>query len=108
MKPYEILTDAAALAATLKARRKAIGVTQDDLASLHALSRYAIIDAESGKGDPKFSTITTILEGLGLRLVAVPAEFAGRITLPEPMDETQGKELEDGDPLEFDGSWIDE
>lgn len=94
------------LARILKERRKELGLTQDDLASLHDLSRYAVINAEAAKTDPKLSTINTLLEGVGLTLVAVPTQFADRVQLPHVSPDTEDGTM--GEDLEFDPSWIDE
>lgn len=83
MRPDIILTPSD-LADVLKRRRKALGVRQEELAGLFALSRYTVIAAESGDGDPKLSTVLKLVEALGLRLVAIPNVVADRLVLPDP------------------------
>lgn len=83
MKPDLILSPAD-LAAVLKRRRKALRVRQEELAGLYDMSRYTVIAAESGDGDPKLSTVLRLVEALGLRLVAIPGEMADRLVLPDP------------------------
>lgn len=80
LKPM-IITDPQILAEALKLRRKELKATQGDLAGMHGVSRYTIVDAESGRGDPKLSTILTLLKGLGISLVAVPTQMAHQVEL---------------------------
>lgn len=83
MRPDIILTPSD-LAYVLKRRRKGLRVRQEELAGLYDLSRYTVIAAESGKGDPKLSTVLKLVEALGLRLVAIPEEMTDRLVLPDP------------------------
>ncbi|WP_411839837.1 helix-turn-helix domain-containing protein [Paracoccus sp. ME4] len=67
----------------LKARRGEKRLRQEDLANLNRMSRFTLTDAENGKADPKLSTMITLLRTLGLTLVAVPSEFADRVSVPQ-------------------------
>lgn len=90
MPPLTIIKDQASLSRALKDRRKALRVTQGDVASLHDMSRFTVVDLESGRGDPKLSTITTILEGLGLSLVVVPTNVVDRLHVPDLPEDPPG------------------
>jgi DNA-binding XRE family transcriptional regulator len=81
MRPDLILSPAD-LAAVLKRRRKELRVRQEELAGLYDMSRYTVIAAESGEGDPKLSTVLKLVEALGLRLVAIPGEVMERVVIP--------------------------
>lgn len=83
MRP-DLIFSPADLAAVLKRRRKTLRVRQEELAGLYDLSRYTVIAAESGEGDPKLSTVLKLVEALGLRLVAIPGGVADRLVLPDP------------------------
>lgn len=83
MRPDLILSPAD-LAAILKRRRKELRVRQEELAGLYDMSRYTVIAAESGEGDPKLSTVLKLVEALGLRLVAIPGEVMDRVVIPAP------------------------
>jgi transcriptional regulator with XRE-family HTH domain len=85
LKPT-IITDPKILAETLKLQRKALKATQEDLAGMNDISRYTIVDAESGRGDPKLSTILTLLNGLGISLMAVPNHMADRVKMLETVE----------------------
>ena len=87
MPPLTIIKDPASLSKAVKERRKALRVTQGDVASLHDMSRFTLVDLELGSGDPKLSTITTIMEGLGLRLVVVPTNVVERLHIPNFPDD---------------------
>lgn len=75
------------LASILKARRSITGLRQKDIADLNRMSRFTVTDAESGRGDPKLSTVITLLRTLGMTLVAVPSEFSDRVSIPQVEDE---------------------
>lgn len=81
MEKPVIIADPEALARVMKAQRKALRATQETVAEMHDMSRFTIVDAESGKGDPKLSTILTLLNGLGLSLVAMPTRMAHQIEM---------------------------
>ena len=84
----------------IRTGRKTLGISQENLAGLYALSRYTLINAESGNGDPKFSTILTLLQGLGLSMVLAPSHLADHLTLslPDTLPENQDQSLENWDP----------
>ncbi|MFX4300260.1 helix-turn-helix domain-containing protein [Pseudosulfitobacter pseudonitzschiae] len=82
IKPM-IITDPDVLAEALKTQRKRLRSTQQDLADMHGVSRYTIVDAESGNGDPKLSTVLTLLSGLGISLMAVPTQLVRQVEMLE-------------------------
>jgi DNA-binding XRE family transcriptional regulator len=82
MQRYKIISDHGDFSQAFRDARKKLELNQSDVADLNNLSRYTVIDAESGKGDPKLSTMLTLLEAVGMRLVMVPADVADRISLP--------------------------
>ncbi len=50
----------------VQARRKALGLTQEDLASLAKVDRKHISSIETGKAAPRLSTFMRIAESLGM------------------------------------------
>jgi transcriptional regulator with XRE-family HTH domain len=54
--------------ARLIARRAALGMTQHELASLMGTTQSAVSDFESGRHDPRLSTLDRWARALGLRL----------------------------------------
>lgn len=83
------------LSSAMRDARLAAGLNQADLAELHGLSRFTLINVESGQGDPRLSTIVRLLHGLGLRAVLVPAAFADRVSVPVPAKEPDGEPLDE-------------
>ena len=53
----------------LKERRKALKITQKELADLAGISINTVVAAERGQGDPKISTYLAICNVLGLKLI---------------------------------------
>ena len=53
----------------IKERRKALKITQKELADLAGISIYTVVAAERGQGDPKISTYLAICNVLGLKLI---------------------------------------
>lgn len=97
METPALITNAQELANVLKSERKARGIRQSDIADLFRLNRSTVIDAESGKGDPKLSTAILLIEALGMRLVAVPANVATRLSFPPTPDEVEMVGVDDVD-----------
>ncbi|WP_350495043.1 helix-turn-helix domain-containing protein [Neopusillimonas aromaticivorans] len=52
--------------------RKSRHLTQNELATLTALSRTAIQQAESGKADPRLSTLLELARALDMDIMFVP------------------------------------
>lgn len=94
MSKYTILRSSRDLSDLLKSRRKTLRLNQGDVAAMNDVSRYTIVGAESGGGDPKLSTILRLLEALGMSLVAVPSDLAERISLPEFAPDAGPNDLE--------------
>lgn len=64
-----------ALIQSLVATRKAIKMTQADLAEQAGLSRMAVQRTETGDVDPRYSTVAEMARVLGLQMLAVPADL---------------------------------
>ena len=60
----------AALAATVRARRKELGLTQQDVADLGGLSAKFVRDLEGGKSTVRLDKLRDVLTVLGLELTA--------------------------------------
>lgn len=56
------------LGRTIAARRKDLGVTQEDLAALTGLSARSIGQLELGQTNPRLSSLLAVLNALGLGL----------------------------------------
>ncbi|MGM9740457.1 MAG: helix-turn-helix domain-containing protein [Candidatus Cryptobacteroides sp.] len=55
----------------IRNRRKALKITQRELADLAGISINTVVAVERGQGDPKISTYTAICNVLGLKLTAI-------------------------------------
>ena len=53
---------------TIKARRQALGVTQQTLADLADVGINTLVAIERGQGNPKLETLLTVIDTLGLQL----------------------------------------
>ena len=53
----------------IKERRKALKITQKELADLAGIGINTVVAAERGQGDPKISTYLAICNVLGLKLI---------------------------------------
>ncbi|SRR5690554_5933579 len=53
--------------------RRALGLTQAELADKAGLSRMAVQKAESGSTDPRLSTLQVMARALGMELMLVPS-----------------------------------
>ena len=58
------------LGTQIKERRKALKITQQELADLAGISINTVVAADRGQGDPKISTYLAICNVLGLKLTA--------------------------------------
>lgn len=56
------------LAASISARRKNLGISQNDLAEMSGVSLATIKNIERGVGNPSFETVEKILSVLGLEI----------------------------------------
>lgn len=83
MKPKSIVNNSSDLSDILKSYRKNLHLSQADLSESYDLSRFTVGDVESGRGDPKLSTLLTLLGGLGLKFLVVPVDTAARIEVPD-------------------------
>ncbi len=52
----------------LKSRRKTLAVSQPDLAEMAGVGVATVKDIERGKGNPSFSTVTKLLDVLGMEM----------------------------------------
>jgi len=57
-----------ALIETIKERREALRVTQEDLAELSGVGLRTVKQLESGKGNPTLSTLHKVSDVLGMEL----------------------------------------
>ena len=55
----------------IRSRRKALKITQRELADLAGISINTVVAVERGQGDSKISTYTAICNVLGLKLNAI-------------------------------------
>lgn len=53
---------------TIKSRRMALGLTQEDLAEMAGVSLSTIKDMDRGEGNPSLATLEKVAEVLGLEL----------------------------------------
>jgi transcriptional regulator with XRE-family HTH domain len=56
----------------LRSRRRALGVSQRDLAELSGIAVHTLSNIESGDGNPSLNVIGRILDTLGLEMVLRP------------------------------------
>lgn len=56
------------LAASISARRKTLGISQNDLAEMSGVSLATVKNIERGVGNPSFETVEKILSVLGLEI----------------------------------------
>ena len=61
----------------LAERRKALRVSQRELAGLCGISEHALVNLERGTGNPTFDLIETVTEALGLELRLGPKVLEG-------------------------------
>ena len=62
------------LQSTIKTRRKALKISQEDLAQMAEVGRATVKDIERGKANPSLATITRLLDVLGLEIAFVERE----------------------------------
>ena len=56
------------LQSTIRTRRKALKISQEDLAQMAEVGLATVKDIERGKSNPSLATITRLLEVLGLEI----------------------------------------
>ena len=56
------------LSEVIKNRRKALAISQQDLAEMAGIGLATIKDIERGKGNPSMGTISKIMEVLGMEI----------------------------------------
>lgn len=61
----------------LTERRKALRVSQRELAGLCGISEHALVNLERGTGNPTFDLIETVSEALGLEIRLGPKLMEG-------------------------------
>ncbi|MEC5218912.1 transcriptional regulator with XRE-family HTH domain [Actimicrobium sp. GrIS 1.19] len=69
----------------LRLQRKALAVTQADLAARSKVHRNTLGSLESGHGNVELTTLLAICEELGLDLVLVPKPVAGLVGHTGPL-----------------------
>lgn len=62
------------LQSVIKTRRKALKISQDDLAQMAEVGLATVKDIERGKANPSLATITRLLDVLGLEIMYVERE----------------------------------
>ena len=62
------------LQSTVKTRRKALKISQEDLAQMAEVGLATVKDIERGKANPSLATITRLLDVLGLEISFVERE----------------------------------
>ena len=62
------------LQSTIKTRRKALKISQEDLAQMADVGFATVKDIERGKANPSLATIIRLLEVLGLEISFVERE----------------------------------
>lgn len=67
------------LGAQLRARRRALGLTQDEVAELAATTQRTVSVLESGKPTARLDVLVAVAEALGLELVAVGHDELPRV-----------------------------
>ena len=60
------------IGAAIRARRKQLGMTQQDLAEIVGLQRQTISRVEAGNGAVTIATVARIADVVGLDLIVVP------------------------------------
>lgn len=63
-----LISDAKTLGALIRSRRKELGLTQVDAADVAGLSVHMLSDVETGKGNPRLSTLLALCELFGFTL----------------------------------------
>jgi len=66
------------IGAAIRARRKQLGMTQQDLAEIAGLQRQTISRVEAGNGAVTITTVARIADVVGLDLIVVPRYSDGR------------------------------
>lgn len=69
IRNYQSAVNMKTLGMQIKERRKALKITQKELADLAGISINTVVAAERGQGDPKISTYLAICNVLGLKLI---------------------------------------
>lgn len=69
VRNYQSAVKMKTLGMQIKERRKALKITQKELADLAGISINTVVAAERGQGDPKISTYLAICNVLGLKLI---------------------------------------
>lgn len=71
VRNYQSAVNMKTLGMQIKERRKALKITQKELADLAGISINTVVAAERGQGDPKISTYLAICNVLGLKLIVL-------------------------------------
>lgn len=94
MKNFNIIRSSQDLSGVIKQTRVEQGANQADVADMNGLSRWTLVDAESGKGDPKLSTVMRMMEALGLRVVVMPSIMAEKISAMDTYTSISGEKTQ--------------
>ena len=92
---------------TLRARRKSLGLSQEQVAALTGKAQSQIARLEAGKEDPRLSSVVQIARSLGTELIAVPVRLLPAVRhlldqhteakTPTPLSRFVGNDPEDLD-----------
>ncbi|TLX17288.1 helix-turn-helix domain-containing protein [Rhizobium sp. MHM7A] len=94
MSDLVYLQSASDLGSTLKTRRTSRAIKQEQLASVVNISRYTLVDLESGKSDPRLSTIIKLADALGFKLALVPRDIEIQTQTAESQGIGLGEEID--------------
>lgn len=56
------------LGARIRTRRKTLGVSQRDLAEIAGVSEHTLVNLETGRANPTWTLLASVLDALGLEL----------------------------------------
>lgn len=72
-------TPAGRLGGQLRRRRRALHLTQEEVAELAGTTQRTVSVLESGKPTARLDVLVAVAEALGLQLVALPHDVVGRL-----------------------------
>ncbi|MGI4758203.1 MAG: helix-turn-helix domain-containing protein [Janthinobacterium lividum] len=92
-------------AGIFRARRKALGISQKQVAALAGKAQSQIARIESGNEDPRLSSVIQVSRSLGIELIAVPIPLLSAVrhllnqhtqgNVPNPPSRFVGNDPED-------------
>ncbi|MBW3663385.1 MAG: helix-turn-helix domain-containing protein [Actinobacteria bacterium] len=76
-------TAAGRLGDQLRRRRRALHLTQEEVAELAGTTQRTVSVLESGKPTARLDVLVAVAEALGLQLVALPHDVVGRLRVDD-------------------------